>query len=271
MNFKKLLSMLLLSLCFAAIAHAQYIGQEQQQEDQGTEPVFEAWCANGTRSLERAQRIASGQIANGQFHEAASTLVNALQSGVNRPIWNIKPITWRLMNHGNRLGSTMLAAAGNDTRAVKATVNALEGMYDLLLESAYEIDRAYYRTRCGYCRARGVRAFDLRVQRMVGDMLALVNGHMTYARRGQVFPLGPARAYLVGAEVVSDGAAGELEQLVFAESLGCEIVELDEVSRELASFNRRSSSESEKIGMFYDTYDRLDGVIAELRAGRGCY
>ena len=260
-------------LClFVGVAQAQYVGQDQQDEEQQqVEPDFEAWCANGTRVLERAQVQASRQIGLGQFRAAAQTLLETLNRGVTRPVWNIKPITYRLIGHGHALGTAMLAAAGSDERAVKATVNALEGVYDLILDSALEIDRGYYRTRCGYCGSRGVRAFDLRIQRMVGDLLALVNGHMTYQRGGAVYPLGPSRAYLVGAEVVSGNSASELEQLVFAESLGCQIVDLDDVYSTLSGFNRRSSTEREKMDMFYDTYERLDVIIGELRQGRGCF
>lgn len=260
----------LLLTSFANVAQAQYVGQDDQQEIQGTDPEFGAWCTNSVRTLERAQRQAAGLIASDQFNAAAQTLLGALQNGVARPAWNIKPVTYRLMTHGALVGRAMLSAAGSDIRGIKATVNSLEGMYDLILESAQEIDRQYYRVRGGYSRSRGVREFDIRIQRMVGDMLALVNGHMTYSRGGQVFPLGPAKAYLVGAGMFADSSATELSQLVFAESLGCEIVELDELAADLRAFNSSNAPQSQQIGMFYDTYDRLDGVITELRAGRGC-
>lgn len=260
---------LLCSLATPAIAQ-DYSGDDQQQQNQEVDPDFAAWCANGVRTLQRAQTVAQRQIANGQFSAAAGTLLGALQNGVARPAWNIKPITWRLMIHGQRLGSTMINAVGGDQRGVKATVNALESVYDLILNSAQEIDRSYYRTRCGYCRARGVQAFDQRVLRMAGDLLDLVNDNMTYERGGQVFPVGPARAYLVGAQVVASGAAQEISQLVFAESLGCQIADLDDVNQDLLAFNRRQSSQPEKIQMFYDTYERLGDVISTLQAGNGC-
>jgi hypothetical protein len=259
---------LLILASVSNLAHAQY--EDQQQVEQGSDPAFEAWCANGTRALQRAQRVAAGQIAYGQFGLAAQTLLGALQNGVSRPNWSVRPVTWRLMVHGQRMGAAMIQAVGNNERGIKATLNALEGVYDLVLNSAQEIDRDYYRTNCGYCRGRGVREFEQRILRMSGELLGLVNGHLTYNRTGQVYPVGPARSYLVGAQVLASGAAGEIANLIYAESHACEIVELDDVVAELNSFNARPSSEQEKIAMFYDTFERIDGVVNELRGGRGC-
>ncbi len=253
---------------FIALSLAPAV-RAQEEETQVADPDFSAWCDQSVRTLERARGSAARQVAYGQFAEAAATLKNALDRGIQRPAWNIRPVTWRLMLHGKALGDVLLANA-TDGRSVRAAVNALESVYDLVIESANEIDRPYYRPRCGYCRGRGVQAFDRRILRMAGDMLALVNGNMTYARRGQVFPVGPARSYLLGAETIAAGAAGEIAELVYAESYGCEIAELDDLVRELDAFNSASSTETERIWMFQDTYSRLDAVIAELRAGRGC-
>jgi len=245
--------------------------EEKNGFEHQTEAEFEAWCAQGTRALERARNTAAGQVAYGQFQSAAQTLIHALRSGVARPNWSVKPVTWRLMVHGEKLGSALLASVGNDTRGIKATVNALEGIYDLIVNSAYEIDRRYYFTRCGFCRGQRVRDFENRVLKMAGDLLALVNGHMSYARGGQVFPLGPARAYLVGAEALTSSAFGEIAELLYAESYACELAELQDLSIELGAFNSRTSSEYERAGMFYDAHNRIDGVVYELRQGRGCW
>lgn len=243
------------------------------QEDEfavETDSAFEAWCAQGTRVLSRAQQQAQQQVAYGQFSAAANTLLTALNRGVTRPSWSIKPVTWKLMVHGKNMGTAMLNASGSDVRGIKATVNALESIYDLILESANEIDRPYYRSNCGYCRGQGVEAFERRVLRMSGDLLALVNGNLTHARGGQVFPLGPSRSYLVGAEVAATGALAEISELLYAEAYACELLELEGISQELSIFNRRSASEHERVGMFYDTFGRLDDVIIQLRQGQGC-
>ena len=94
---------LTLSLQLVNYAHA---GSDYHQEQ--IESDFEAWCAQGTRTLERARSQAAGQIAYGQFGSAAQTLINALKNGVARPNWSIKPVTWRLMNHATSLGEAML-------------------------------------------------------------------------------------------------------------------------------------------------------------------
>ena len=256
---------LTLSLQLVNYAHA---GSDYHQEQ--IESDFEAWCAQGTRTLERARSQAAGQIAYGQFGSAAQTLINALKNGVARPNWSIKPVTWRLMNHATSLGEAMVRTVGNDTRGLKATVNAMEGMYDLIIRSANEIDRRYYFTRCGFCRGQRVRDFEDRVLRMASDMLALVNSNMAHVRGGQVFPLGPSRSYLVASEVITGAAFGEIADLLYAESYSCELVELQDLNRELTSFNRSMSSEYDRAGMFQDTYYRISSIVRELRSGRGC-
>jgi hypothetical protein len=115
-----------------------------------------------------------------------------------------------------------------------------------------------------------VRAFDQRILRMSGDLLALVNGHLTYARGGTVYPIGPARGYLVGAQVLAAGAAGEISNLIYAESHACEIVELEDVVADLQAFNAVATTERQKAAKFYDVYEWIDGVTAELQRGRGC-
>ena len=71
---------LTLSLQLMSFAHAT-----SPLEDRGVESEFEAWCAQGTRTLERARSQAAGQIAYGQFGSAARTLINALKTGIARP------------------------------------------------------------------------------------------------------------------------------------------------------------------------------------------
>ncbi len=267
------LKSLVLTLLLAAGLQATHASVEKRavvHDNQEVDAEFEAWCAQGTRALERARHQASGQIAYGQFQNAAQILVNALHSGINRPNWSVKPVTWRLMVTGAQLGNALLQNVGADTRGLKATVNAMEGIYDLIISSAYEIDRRYYFTRCGFCRGQRVRDFEERLLRMSGDLLALVNGHMAYGRAGQIFPLGPTRAYLTGAEVLSGVAYSEIAELLMANSYACELVELRELNAELAAFNRSAVSERERVGVFYDTFYRIDDVIRELRQGRGC-
>jgi hypothetical protein len=258
---------LALSLQVSTSAFANNSDYDQHQE---VESEFEAWCAQGTRTLERARVQASGQIAYGQFGAAAQTLINALKNGVTRPNWSVKPVTWRLMNHATNLGEAMIRTVGTDTRGLKATVNAMEGMYDLIIQSANEIDRRYYFTRCGFCRGQRVRDFEDRMLRMASDMLTLVNSNMAYVRAGQVFPFGPSRSYLVASEVITGAAFGEIAELLRAESHACELVELRDLNLELASFNRSSPSEFDRVGMFQETHYRIQGVINELRSGRGC-
>ena len=259
---------LTLSLQLMAFAHADSSEFEQSQQ---VESEFEAWCAQGTRTLERARSQAAGQIAYGQFGSAAQTLINALKNGVARPNWSIKPVTWRLMNHATSLGEAMIRSVGSNTRGLKATVNAMEGMYDLIIQSAYEIDRRYYFTRCGFCRGQRVRDFEDRVLRMASDMLSLVNSNMAYARAGQIFPLGPSHSYLTASEVITGAAFGEIAELLYAESYSCELVELQDLNRELSSFNRSATSEYDRAGMFQDTHYRISSIVRELRSGRGCY
>lgn len=258
---------LALSLQISSNAFASNGDYDQHQE---VESEFEAWCAQGTRTLERARNQASGQIAYGQFGPAAQTLINALKNGVTRPNWSVKPVTWRLMNHATTLGEAMLRTVGSDARGLKATVNAMEGMYDLIIQSANEIDRRYYFTRCGFCRGTRVRDFEDRMLRMAGDLLTLVNSNMAYVRAGQVFPFGPSRSYLVASEVVTGAAYSEIAELLQAESYACELVELRDLNLELASFNRSTPSEYDRVGMFQDTHFRIQSVIHELRSGRGC-
>jgi hypothetical protein len=59
--------------------------EEKNGFEHQTEAEFEAWCAQGTRALERARNTAAGQVAYGQFQSAAQTLIHALRSGVARP------------------------------------------------------------------------------------------------------------------------------------------------------------------------------------------
>jgi hypothetical protein len=265
MKLKQLMLALVMILALPQFAaHATDVGETEQDS------VFEAWCAQGTRTLERARQQAAGQIAYGNFSGAAQTLLGALRTGVTRPSWSIKPVTWKLMVHARDIGTNLLSAGGNDTRGLKATVNALEALYDLILRSANEIDRPYYRRHCGYCQGQGVAAFELQVLRMSGDLLAVVNSNMTFARAGRVFSFGPSKSYLVGVETATGAALAEISDLLFAEAYACELMELESIQEELAYFNARQSTENERVGMFYDTYERLGDVISQLQAGRGC-
>lgn len=261
---KKLLLVLALTFVSTALVSVSPV-VASDSDDSDPDEEFRIYCDRILSQLQRARSASDNAVVNGRFSDA----FKALKVGLKQSRQNygaINPIAFNLIGHALNVGETLERTMGTDVKTVKAATIVLEGFYDLIFDTAYNLDYVYY--RCSSyrrsCRHSQTLEFERNVVEMVSNMLSLSNSSLLISRNGQVFPLGPSSVYLKATEVITYAAYFELRNMVTSTSYSCEILDLKEISNDLTSFNSISSQESVRRDKIYQVYSDLNGVIYSL-------
>jgi hypothetical protein len=264
-----LLCLGLLTAAPATFARGEFPGPGPEVD---VDAEFRAYCDRTLRGLERARQSASLAIQNGDFRGAVNLLIGGLRTHAGQRYGDLNPVVLRLIGHAFDLGTLLNQEVGRDVMVLKTTAIALERFYELIFDSAVRIDYRYYRCqsrRLG-CRYSRTLEFERNVLEMVRDMLVLANSSLVIRRGHQLFPLGPASAYLTAAEVLAGAGYRELAELVYGSAYACEILELKDVWQDLAAFNDAGMGEPAKRQKLYEVYGSFDEISYQIEGGLSC-
>lgn len=217
-------------------------------------PDLTAWCAQITRVLKREVDRAQLQVQYNRFAYARQIIVGALRAASNSldltPALG-SPMTKTLVDRGLVLDMALDDAMPDTLRPTLLTkVKFLSDYVHMILRAEAELDRPYYipyMYRYGRCTVDSCpsefsfRDFESRYIEYAKRQLEFVATQFTQSvmRDGAplVTPVGPPRAFLVAAELVTGFVAQDLRDTLYAYSFACVVADLENLSATIRSYN----------------------------------
>jgi hypothetical protein len=236
------------------------------------------WCGDIVSTLRDAERNSDRQAQMGYFNESVNTLYRGLVAASKlRPSPLNGPLTARSTKRGVELAKNLTMAVVGKANAAQTLHVFLKDYYDFVREVAYDIDiRLYIPYRRNHNDgALGNREYETRyviyIQRQLQMVVNSLAEEGTRHGREVVYPLGSDKAFLTAAEVVTRGAADDLEESVWAPRYACVHRGLQALAYQLWRFNTGKSStfHDPVSAVFYSYYDTKE-YADQLEQFGGC-